>query len=236
MNLIVDSGNTNVKAGLFADGQLQEVYRQIPLSQLLELIKKTAPENLLISSVSDLNPDRFQFPSVKKMLVMRYTLPMPIQILYKTPETLGTDRIAGAVAAKMLFPDLPCLVIDAGTCITYNFVNAQSHYFGGAISPGVKMRFKALNTFTARLPLVEMDEKSSLIGGNTRESIISGVVNGVVAEVEGIIARYRTEFPEIKILVTGGDATFFETKIKEPIFVVPDLVLKGLNRILEYNI
>jgi type III pantothenate kinase len=135
-----------------------------------------------------------------------------------------------------LFPKANCLVVDAGTCITCEFIDSQGKYWGGAISPGLSMRFKAMNTFTARLPLVEPVDNPPLIGDSTVSSMQSGVIHGVVDELDGAIKRYSEKFDDLKVILTGGDCRFFENKLKASIFAVPELVLRGLNSILLYNI
>ena len=161
----------------------------------------------------------------------------PLKNLYRSAQTLGTDRLAGAVGGGRLFPNQNVLVIDAGTCIKYNFVNSNNEYIGGAISPGLNMRLKALHTFTSRLPLLKVDEDyNTLVGTNSVESILSGVQLGVVAEIEGCIALYRQQYPDIKVVITGGDVNFFEKRLKNSIFADEYLILKGLNIILEHNL
>jgi type III pantothenate kinase len=135
-----------------------------------------------------------------------------------------------------MFPNSNILVIDAGTCITYDFIDKNGVYQGGAISPGINLKLKALNTFTQKLPLIEFKNEFVLIGQTTEESILSGVLNGTIAEIEGIIGYYSHSFSDLKTIICGGASNFFESKIKAPIFVVPELVLIGLNRILQYNV
>ncbi len=146
------------------------------------------------------------------------------------------DRLAGVCGAIELFKETDTLVIDAGTCITYDFVDKQKNYFGGSISPGLKMRFKAVHTFTAKLPLVDSANAVGLIGDSTESSIQSGVINGMIAEIEGIIMRYQDKYPGLRVILCGGDTAFFENKLKASIFAAPDLVLIGLNSILIYNV
>jgi type III pantothenate kinase len=162
-------------------------------------------------------------------------LPLPITIKYATPETLGVDRIAGVCGAQQKFPGEPCLVIDAGTCITYDFINHDGEFLGGAISPGMMMRFQAVHTFTSKLPLVSRPEKVVLIGDSTETCIQSGVIHGIVEELNGTIRRYQEEFAGLRVILCGGDARFFENNLKGAIFAVPELVLSGLNSILNYN-
>jgi len=144
--------------------------------------------------------------------------------------------LAGACGAIQLFPSENNLVIDAGTCITYDFVDSGSNFLGGGISPGLMMRFQAVHTFTAKLPLVSPTADARLIGESTESSIQSGVVNGVIAEIEGIIRRYEEKFPGLRVILCGGDAGFFENQLKASIFAIPDLVLIGLNSILIHNV
>ena len=164
---------------------------------------------------------------------------LPIKILYKTPETLGTDRVALAVAADRIFQGAPTLVIGAGTCITYNFTD-QGNFHGGAISPGITMRFQALNHYTARLPHIDWTSYQdmhyqSLTGTDTRESILSGVLNGVIQELDGTIEQYRQRYSGLKVAVTGGDMGFLVKNLKNDIFARPDMVLEGLNYILLHH-
>lgn len=162
---------------------------------------------------------------------------LPFQNLYATPTTLGKDRMALIAAACNLFPQQNVLVVDMGTCITYDVVTADKKYFGGAISPGLNMRFKALNQFTGNLPLVEIteNEKPNLIGDSTINSIKSGVYNGVKTELEGIIASYNKQYENIQVVLTGGNAEMFDLESKNRIFADKFFLLKGLNEILEYN-
>lgn len=236
MNLAIDVGNTLIKAGIFDQGKLITYYSELSETDLHEVIQSQALEYAIISSVGkikDINLAKYYF---KKVVSLDNTTKLPLTNLYKTPQTLGVDRLAGAVGGSVLFPESNKLVIDAGTCITYDFTNKDNQYLGGGISPGIDIRFKALNTFTEKLPLINRSQIAVLIGGNTEESILSGVLNGVIEEVNGIINQYKNKYPDLKIIICGGDSSFFESKIKESIFAIPELVLIGLNRILEYNV
>jgi type III pantothenate kinase len=163
-------------------------------------------------------------------------VPLPVVNLYATPLTLGVDRLAGVCGAQQIFPLQHCLVIDAGTCITYDFLDKEGKYYGGGISPGLKMRFQAVHTFTAKLPLVTPKGHVPLIGNSTESCIQSGVVNGVLAELDGIIDQYGKKFEGLRVILCGGDAMFFENQLKASIFASPELVLIGLNSILNYNV
>lgn len=238
MNIVIDVGNSSVKAGLFEYSLLKEVYHKLSVNDLPEFVQKLGIDNCIISSVNqDAGLIRQQLRSfVPKVLVLDHHLPVPLINEYETPQTLGKDRLAAVAGATTIHPRKDCLVIDMGTCITYDCIQANGHYLGGSISPGLHMRFKALHTFTARLPLVEPVSAAALTGKNTHDAILSGVINGIAAEIEGIISKYQTILPQIDVIFCGGDAVFFESKIKQRIFVTPELVLIGLNRILEYNV
>lgn len=169
-------------------------------------------------------------------LILTPSLPLPIQNQYASPQTLGADRLAAACGAWSLYPGESSLVIDFGTCINYEYINDKGAYLGGAISPGVNMRFQAMHRMTDRLPMAEAKRDTPLTGKTTMLCLESGVMNGVQEEINGIVARYRTVSPGIRVILTGGDAHFFEKLMKPPIFVAPDLVLDGLNSILLHNV
>ena len=155
---------------------------------------------------------------------------------YQTPETLGADRLANAVAAAAIFPKKPCVIIDSGTCIKFDFITRNNEYFGGSISPGIEMRFKALHEFTHQLPLLTQTEPVYLIGKNTSESIISGVINGTLAEVKGILEQYQMTHKDLQVILTGGDYALIERTIKTSVHVEPWLTLKGLNEIFLHQL
>ena len=237
MNLAIDIGNTQIKFGLFEKDELKEVFSQ---QQGIDFIMSgNKIKHAIISKTGANDEVEFRLKEKKiKPLVLSAELKLPIEILYKTPNTLGADRIAGAVAAKGHFADKNVLKIDFGTCITFDFVNNKQQYLGGAISPGMIMRFKALHNYTAKLPLVDPMQhlQYELTGTDTTTSILSGVVNGIQKEVEGIIKEYELRFGNLQVVATGGDAGFFVTLLKSEIFARPYLVLEGLNRILNFNI
>lgn len=161
--------------------------------------------------------------------------PLPFKILYRSRDTLGPDRIAAMAGAHNKFPRSNVLVIDMGSAITYDLLSSEGKHQGGNISPGMSMRFRALNQFTGRLPLVEPTDKTGMLGLDTNEAIAAGVQQGILHEIEGYIDWGRMQFAELKVVVTGGDAGFFAKKLKSPIFVDQNLVLTGLDRILRYN-
>jgi type III pantothenate kinase len=169
--------------------------------------------------------------------ILSADLKLPIQNLYKTPATLGSDRLAAAVGAVALYPNQNNLVIDMGTCITLDFVSSHNEYLGGAIMPGISMKFKALHTFTDKLPLLTFDngDEVDIVGDDTRSSIFTGIINGTTMELEGFVERYVEKFGKMNIIFTGGDAIYFEKRVKFPNFVNSNLLLVGLNKILNTN-
>ncbi|KAA0989294.1 type III pantothenate kinase [Dyadobacter aurulentus] len=237
MNIVIDSGNTYSKAGWFENEKLIRYTTGLSFDQLIETIRLELPEQILFSSVSYTEKE---FSEALQLPVRVHSLssetPLPILKQYETPETLGADRIAACAGANFLFPGQDLLVIDMGTCVTYDLIDKDAAFQGGLISPGVKMRFKAMHSFTKRLPLIDPEKEPFLIGKSTKTSMLSGVMNGMLAEIEGIIERYRHKYPELRVVICGGDITFFESSLKPPIFAVPELVLIGLNRILTYNV
>jgi type III pantothenate kinase len=182
-----------------------------------------------------MNPEILSVSSYFNASILSEKTNVPIINKYKTPNTLGKDRLAAVVGASFLFPKKDILIFDAGTCLTIDFVNARKEYLGGRISPGIEMRYKALNTFTDKLPLVQQAKISTIIGDDTNSSIVSGVQQGVLAEVKSIISDYKSQNFDIITVVTGGDCFFFEKELKNSIFANPHLVLVGLNEILDYN-
>lgn len=240
MQLVIDIGNTRVKAAIFETSELKHSFVFDSTEALLssDIIKKYAVKNCILASVVN-EIDLFIIKLKEETDVLLFTneTSVPIKNLYKTAHTLGSDRLAGAVGGNFMFPNKNLLVIDAGTCIKYNFVNNNNEYIGGGISPGLQMRFKAMHTFTSRLPLLEADENfDALIGTTSDESIRSGAQTGAVAEVDGIIERYKEQYPDIKTVITGGDVNFFEKRLKNSIFADQFLIVKGLNAILNYNL
>ena len=240
MNLTIDIGNTSTKIALFDKKQPVKFYDNFDLSKIISLIIEKQVDKTIISSVKKDN-ERFMELIQKycKIIELDHLTPLPIHNLYETPQTMGMDRLAAVVGANHLNKGKNCLVIDAGTCITVDFIDKKGYYQGGSISPGLNMKFKALHNFTDNLPLLkrEIEEirEFELIGKNTHDAIRSGVINGTVAELEGIIRAYYNKYDDLKVVICGGNAKFFETKIKTPIFVIPELVLIGLNEILIKN-
>ena len=236
MILAVDIGNTLTKLAVFEGDKVLKVIskKEVTNAEINVFVNEFNIKKGIISSVSAKN-ETIELLKNYKFLELSHTTPLPLQINYKTPQTLGLDRIAAAVGAKNQVAE-SVLIIDMGTCVTYDFVNENNEYLGGGISPGFEMRFKALNTFTGKLPLVRFDKgKLMLVGNSTENSIISGVYNGMSNEINGIINSYLSQYKNLKIVVTGGDRNLFDLEPKNRIFADEFLVLKGLNEILIYN-
>ena len=239
MNLIIDIGNTSAKLAVFGQGEMKETLRcsNKTLDGLSILCNKYPIRKGIVSSVISLTDeirqalDKLPFP----VMEFTYQSPIPITNLYRTPQTLGMDRLAAVIAAYTIKPGHPILVIDAGTCITYDFVDEVGQYRGGNISPGMDMRFKALHTFTNKLPLVSAEGEMPSYGQTTETAIRSGVIRGIKHEMNGYIEHLRENYPSLLVFLTGGNEFSFDANIKNGIFADGFLVLKGLNRILEYN-
>jgi type III pantothenate kinase len=239
MYLVIDIGNTNKKFAVFSKDGLKTL-KLFPVISL-PVVRTFVTENpgithCILSSV-------INYPSsVKKILQKHFFFteldehtPLPLKNRYKTPETLGKDRLAAAVAGHLRYSNEPVLVITAGSCITYDFINSKGEYRGGSISPGIQMRFRALNTFTGKLPLISGENRTNLTGTTTGESVLSGVINGTLAEVEGIIGLYLQKHRKLKVILSGGDLKYFDKRLKIKTFAVPNIVIEGLYKILELN-
>lgn len=231
--LLVDYGNTFAKAAVFQDNKLVNVFHKLSFKDISLLITKEEITQVLVSKVGSQN---INFSTQVPIVTLNHQLPLPIKINYDTPATLGADRIAAVVGADVLFPNQNNLVIDMGTCITYDFITKDKEYLGGGISLGVQSRFRAMHEFTAKLPLIPHVEEVDLIGKDTLQSMKSGVYWGVIGELNQIIQQYKSHFTNFNTIICGGDAPFFESKLKETIFVRQNLIFIGLNRILEYYV
>ncbi len=237
--LIIDIGNTLTKVAVFSGNDL--VFRDQTEDIDPDYLNRFAAQFSDIKS-SILSSVKHHPESIEDFLRSRYffisldhTTKIPLLNKYKTPETLGKDRIALAVGGMKRFPGSDVLIIDAGTTITYDLVTSNKEYLGGGISPGIKIRFKALNTFTGKLPLINEIKEVDLVGNDTISSIQSGVLNGVVHEMDGMTEAYKSQFTDLKIAITGGDHIYFVKKLKNSIFATPNLVMEGLNEILIFN-
>jgi type III pantothenate kinase len=239
-NLCIDCGNTRTKVGVFRSDALifTEVYTILGISELIDLKKKFSFSACILSNVSAENVEieKYLEKEFPFFILLNEKTKLPVKNLYEQPETLGKDRIAAVVGAVSLKPESDLLVIDAGTAITYDFVDADSVFHGGNIAPGIRMRSKALHAFTKRLPEVEPSENFGLLGKNTNSALLNGVMNGVVFEINGYFDALKIKYPELSIFLTGGDANYFVSTLKSPIFAEKYLVLIGLNRILQFNV
>lgn len=240
LNLCIDWGNTNVKAGLFEKGKLIESYNY-PVaeahSRIIDLIDERKPSYAIISSVSSQSAETENVVSgsVQRFVKMDDRTPTPVMNAYSS-DNVGVDRLAMAVGANSENPDKNNLVVCLGTCITYNFVQNTRTFRGGAISPGLNMRLKAMHEFTDKLPQVNLEGETLLLGYDTDTCMRSGAVFGIISEVDGMVSEFAAKYNDFNAVLTGGDMRYFEGKLKCEIFADPDVILKGLNIILKHNV
>ncbi len=239
MKLAIDIGNTFTKLAIFEQTEIIKLYhfKQFSIKELYQIEADYSNINSAIVSTVNKLPQALKGYLYKNyhFIELNSNTPIPIVNKYKTPETLGNDRLAAVVAGASLYPNQNVLVIDAGSCITFDFVNRKNEYIGGSISPGIQIRFKAMNSFTQNLPLIEYKKFDYLIGSTTEESILSGVLNGVLNEIDGIITSYKGNYENLTIILGGGDYICFDKRLKNNIFAIPNIVLLGLNVILDFN-
>ena len=236
MNLVIDIGNTRTKVALFENNTIkkQESFTEGDWA----IIKKKMPDlrqnKVIISSVDDIKSKKIQtyFPDA---LFFSHALNLPISIQYNSAHVLGVDRIAAAIGAQFLFPYKNTLIIDLGSAITFDFLDANGQFLGGNISPGLHFRLKSLHQYTNKLPFIKPRSQNTLIGKNTEEAINNGVVRGIIYEIEKYIDEYQENYNNLTVILTGGDSYFFDKILKKTIFAEENLVLIGLNRILTYN-
>ncbi len=239
MDLVIDIGNTLQKAAVFTEnGHMVALFqtRQLTLPFLEELFGQYPIQMSILSSVGEEDAVVCSWLGRHTQMI-RFTpqCRIPLTMRYATPETLGTDRIANAVGASELYPFCNVLSLMAGTCLVADFVTAEGEYLGGSISPGMRMRFRALPQFTAHLPQVEPEMIDFLVGDTTKRSILSGVIHGIAHEIEGLIAHYETRYAPLKVVFSGGDAEFLQNFIKKRIFAAQNPILLGLHKILKLN-
>jgi len=241
MNLVLDLGNSFGKIAVCQGTNVLEsaVYEKITMREIAYFnARYDGLKGVIISSVVNDSREMVDYLGMlfDSCIELDHHTPIPLINRYRTPDTLGFDRIAAAVGAYTIYPEKNVLVIDAGTAITYDLVTGGGEYLGGNISPGMAIRFKSLNKYTNRLPLLEPSlEEPPLLGSTTKEAIQSGIINGILFELDGFIGDVSRLHPELKVVLTGGDAKYFEGKLKSSIFVDLNLNLIGLNRILEHN-
>jgi type III pantothenate kinase len=235
--LIVDIGNTRIKTAVFEDEALVEEKSFTDIQDFAMFSESVDFEASIISSVT-LSETDLKEKMPFDFLFLSCETKIPFKNLYATPHTLGVDRKAAVMGARCKFPQDDVLAIDLGSCITYDLLDRQDQYLGGGISPGLQMRFRAMHQQTARLPMVGMPEKQQpeLIGDSTESCMQSGVYFGMRYEMQGMVEAYRAKYPDLKVIICGGDSKIFESLTKDHIFVIPNLVLYGLNRILSYNV
>ena len=234
-----DFGNTRLKAGIFAGRVfLEEVVLAGPEPEHLRaLLEKVRPDKTILSSVINHPPEINELlASFGRFHLLNHASQLPITTPVGKPETIGADRLAICAAAVDLFPHRHCLVIGLGTCITYNFINADHQFLGGSISPGMNMRFRAMHEQTAFLPMASAVKRFPLVGYDTLTNLQSGVIQGMAAEIDGIIHAYRGRYNELQVLITGGDLFFFDSLLLHPMHRDPYLLFRGLQAICETNL
>jgi type III pantothenate kinase len=240
MNIVIDIGNSFKKVSVFHknDEVFNSVKENLDTDFLSDVLKKYRIAAGILSSVSGdvKNIVNYLQKKLTRFVVLTHTTRLPYINNYQTKETLGKDRLAGIAGAFALYPDENVLVIDAGTAITYDVITKSGEYIGGNISEGLEMRFKALHQFTHQLPQLKPVEDWDKLGNSTDSAIIAGVQNGILMEVEGTIDLLKSKLYPLKVIITGGNARFFDNKLKNTIFVVPNLISIGLNSILNYNV
>lgn len=242
-NLIVDEGNTAVKIALFAAGKctLFSTFSKEDLTSIFATkVSLKGVQRAIVASVVAGAEQRWDFLKalIPEVLIASNTMLLPFKNLYATPHTLGVDRIALVAGAQQHFPNTDVLVIDAGTCITFDFINRQGEYLGGAIAPGIAMRLKAMHHFTSQLPLIEEQDfdTEQFIGNSTQSCMLSGVYHNTVCEIEGVIAAYLEKYPALQVVLTGGQQFYLHERIKYQIFASSLVLLEGLNALLEYQL
>jgi type III pantothenate kinase len=240
MILTIDVGNTRIKSAVFEGNMLLESFvfvkeeLQNNIHFILEKYKTTT--HLVVASVGNIEKEAFlSFENRLKIDFITHNDSFPFVNDYATPKTLGIDRMVLASGAVIGFPNQNRLIIDAGTCVTYDFIDQNNHYLGGAISPGLRLRYESLHNYTAKLPLLKLENPNYTIGKSTQESIHSGIVNGLVYEMDGFIDDYKTQFSNFIIILTGGDADFLAKRLKNTIFANSNFLLESLNQTFQYK-
>jgi type III pantothenate kinase len=240
LKLAIDIGNTRTKLAWFKDGKIEhlETVSGVPSSaSLRDLLHAFPTTHLAVASTStDASEVIASWGLTVPTLAIDQRTPLPIQTTYHTPLTLGIDRLCGAVAARDRFPGQACLIIDMGSCITYDLIDADGVHRGGGISPGIKMRLRAMHHFTERLPLVDCTAESLHIGTDTTSSLCFGAREGAMEEIRGMMSRFSAAHPSLHIILTGGDHSMFEQPVENPIFAAQNIVLEGIHRILLHNL
>jgi type III pantothenate kinase len=235
----IDIGNTRIKVAFFEGNQLKEllIFQHFGVVEARNLLQQHPEATIIISSTAKDNNELIEVLKLShRWIQFTQNTPVPFINEYATPQTLGLDRIALAAAAVSLFPGENVLVIDAGTCITLEMIEKSGKYLGGSIHPGIKMRLEAMHRYTGKLPLLTPENAPSLTGNDTTTCMQAGAVLGAAKEIDGFISAYLTQYPDCKVILTGGDADKFFSMLKNEIFALPNLVLMGLQKIAEYNV
>lgn len=240
MNLCIDQGNSSTKVGIFDQNILMHSFsfELFENKDILTVMNNFEIDACILSSVVLNNImliDNLK-KYIKTIIELSHDTLIPIENRYTTPQTLGKDRLAGVIGAAYLKPETDLLVIDAGTAITYDFIDANQVYWGGNIAPGINLRLRSLHEFTQKLPLVKAQKESPVMGTDTNSALISGALYGIAFEIDGYINTLKIKYPQLSTFLTGGSTFYFDNKLKNPIFAERNLVLIGLNRILQYNV
>lgn len=242
MNLVVDVGNTLIKMAVFEKETAALLFKETAIKTnfklLLDKVIAAYPaiERVGVSAVGDLSEaQQLRLRKIAPVFEVTSQAKLPFKNQYATPNTLGVDRIALVSAAVKTYPKINALVVDCGSCVTYDFVDMKNNYLGGAISPGLSMRYKAMHTFTKNLPLLDINAPVSFVGNSTTNAMHAGVVYGICAEIDGMIERYKQKYKDLTVILTGGDAHFLRENIKNGIFANSNFLLEGLNYLLEIN-
>ena len=240
MNLVIDVGNTFIKFAVFNRDALEYKVRFKSSHFIAEFnaVKEAYPnlKRAIISSVGNLKADCIELATENiDLITLDAQTKLPFINSYKTPKTLGVDRIALVSASVKEFPKKNVLIIDAGTCVTYDFITDKNEYLGGAISPGIRLRYQTLHNLTANLPLLKTSQPENIIGNTTESAIHSGIVNGIIKEIDGVIDQYKGKHQDLTVILTGGDANFLSNQLKNSIFANSNFLLEGLNFILDFN-
>jgi len=240
MNLCIDIGNSRVKTGVFKANVLinaQTFKKDILIKTLQDISNNYTIKYAIIASVTLIdNKTLNKIRQLFKLMVLNINLKFPFEIQYQTSKTLGVDRLALVAAAATVYPYKNVLIIDAGTCITYDFILEKKVYLGGAIAPGLKMRYSVLHSKTDKLPELSPEFPTKITGSTTNQSIHSGVCLGIIYEINGVICQYKSNYHKLTVVLTGGDTNFLAEKLKSVIFANPNFLLIGLNNILNFNL
>ena len=233
LKLIIDIGNSLIKIGLFQEKNKvrSKEFQNINLAKVKDFVQDQPIVKAILSSVREIDKDILGVVNYYKALVLDEHVSLPIKVNYKSPNTLGKDRLSGVVGASYLYPGNNILVLDFGTCLTIDFINKKKEYLGGRISPGLNMRYRALNEFTSKLPYCQFTEVDKFIGNDTVSSIHTGIQRGIISEVYAIISEFKKENDDTIVIFTGGDCFFFEKEFKNSIFAHPFLIMVGLNAV-----